>query len=218
MLSIPKAGTVIETFVVPYGFSDLIKKLENYLEEYEFVNVMIAGSSCSGKSTLADFLENYYTSSCRITRINQDNYFRNLKDMVHSEDGYPIPDSLYSFYFMEYREDIKRLLKEGQTLIPEYDIAMNRRISKTKLVKCEKLQIFEGLHTIRILEDLPVSIKVFMDTDENVCLERKIKRDIAKYQVSKNRIIERWNQMILPMYQQFGKPQKAKADVILKSF
>lgn len=217
MLYIPPVGSSMDGFIIREGFSELVKRLEQQVEQYGIVNILIAGSSCSGKTTLANFLENYYAQTYRVTRINQDDYFRNLKDMVRSVNGFYMPDSLFSFHYMELREDVKKLLEDGQTVIPEYDIVNNRRISKTKLVNRGQIQIFEGLHTIRILENLPVAIKVFVDTDESICLNRKIERDTSKYHVNTKRVIAKWEDVVQPMYERFVKPQKAQADIIIKT-
>ena len=217
MLAIPMVGSLVDDFVVPNGFQELISYIDKQMQANGQVNVLIAGSSCSGKTTLANFLEKYYAENYQVAQINQDNYFKNLKDMVRSIEGFYMPDSLFSFHYMEYREDVQKLLDEGQVLIPEYDVSINHRIPKNHLVVRGQLNIFEGLHTIRILDDLPNCIKVFVDTDEAICLERKIQRDMEKYHVSKMRIIAKWEDMVLPMYHRFVKQQKSQADIVIKT-
>lgn len=217
MLFIPKVGTTIDGFVIPDGFSQLVTEIEKYLAEYDFINLLIAGATCSGKTSLANYLEKYYSQSYSVVRINQDDYYKDLIEIPRDFNGYAQMDSLYAFSFMEYRNDVKKLLADGMVKVPVYDKCRNKRISKSREVKRGQIQIFEGLHTIRILGDLPVAIKVFLDTDSSLCLKRRIQRDTNQFAVSKRAIVNRWHHGILPMYHQYVLPQKASATIEIKT-
>ena len=217
MLGIPKSEIFVDEFSKQKTFSEVLKLLNEKLEKYGEVNVLIAGASCSGKTILANFLERKFLSTHIVTRINQDWYLKDKKDMVRSVEGFYMPDSLFSYYDSEFVDDTKRLINIGETLVPEYDFESKKRVSKTQLVKKGTIQIFEGLHVIRLLEKLPNSVKVYLDTEEEICLSRKIKREFEKHKIFPSRTVILWEDMTKPMFERFIECQKKKTDVIVKT-
>ena len=105
--------------------------------------------------------------------------------------------------------------QNGVVIMPRYDVASNTRLSKNKVVRTGQINILEGLHTISIFSKLPNSIKIYLDTNPDVCLNRRIVRDTSKYAIPEGRIREYWEKCILPMCEQFIYKQKQIADIIL---
>lgn len=178
------------------------------------LNIAVAGATCSGKTTLACKTKELLVKKYSSTIIHQDDYFKDLNLIPHSRMGY-LMDSVNAFEIEEFREDIKQLLNHGSTLIPRYDINQNKRLSKDIDVVNSQLNIFEGLHVIYLLNDYKPMFRIFIDADLDVCLARRIKRDVEPYNISEERIREYFNNCMIPMYKNYIMPQINDADMIL---
>lgn len=179
------------------------------------INIVIAGVSCSGKTTFANELRKLFPRIPHIPIIAQDDYFKNLSDVPRVSQGY-LMDSIEAFHIEEFKQDVQTLIENGVVMMPKYDIATNTRISKNKIVRAGKINVFEGLHTIKLLGDLEHCIKFFIDTDMDTCLERRIARDTSKYGIPERRVRQYWEDCIKPMSEKFILPQKEAADFIIR--
>lgn len=192
---------------------NIYQKVSNFLETHDTVNIVIAGQTCSGKTTLAKQIHKHFSENHSVCIISQDDYFKNLCDIPVGAGWYlmEVPEA---FEVEEFRSDVRSLLQYGYAKMPIYDISANMRVSKNKMIHSCKINIFEGLHTIQILSDLENSISIFVDTPPVTCLERRIARDSENLGVPENRIREYWNDCIQPMSERFVLPQKYYADII----
>lgn len=184
------------------------------IEEGSLLNIIISGPTCSGKTTLAKELEDKlsYTKVCS---ISQDSYYKDLKNIPKSRYGY-LMDSVNAFETNEFTEDIKTLLRVGYVLIPNYYIPENRRISKDIRKDKGNVNILEGLHSIRLLTGIDNSLRIYMDTDLETCLIRRIERD-KKYGVSEEVIRRYFAETMIPMYESYIKPQIEESDIIIRN-
>lgn len=194
---------------------DINEAIRKALKSQKRVNVIIAGTTCAGKTTLAKEICNHYWSKYPTAIIQQDDYFKNLPDIPRSLDGY-LTDSIEAFHTAEFKSDVELLQRIGFVFMPYYDISTNTRISKTQKVAIGDINVFEGLHTIQLLKNLDKSIKVYIDTDIETCLKRRIERDTSKYGIPEKRIREYWEDCVLPMCEKYIYPQKEMADIIIK--
>ncbi len=188
--------------------------IEKYLLNHDIVNVLIAGSTCSGKTTLANELKEYFLGSFTVSIISQDDYFKDLNDIPRTDKGF-LTDSIDAFCVEEFKEDVEILFNNKKVMMPHYLVETNTRIDKSKEVKLSQINIFDGLHTIEIFNELENSIKIYRDTDLNVCLQRRINRDSSKYGIPEPVIRRHFEECIMPMYWEFISPQKASAHFIL---
>jgi len=191
------------------------EEIRKALKKYGRVNVIISGTSCAGKTTLATGINAYYRSEYSTKIISQDDYFKNLSDIPRSLDGY-LTDSIEAFHTTEFKRDVELLQRIGFVLMPYYDISTNMRTPQRKRVTIGDINVFEGLHTIQLLRNLNKSIKIYIDTDIETCLQRRIERDTSKYGIPEKRIREHWKDCILPMCEKYIYPQKEIADIIIK--
>lgn len=191
------------------------EEIINYLKNHEMVNVIIAGSTCSGKTTLANEIRNYFSDTYAVTIVSQDDYFKDLPEIPRIREGY-LTDSINAFHTIEFQEDVQKLVQNAVVMMPKYDIASNTRISKNKIVRCGKINIFEGLHTISLLGHMDNSIKIFIDTDIDICIKRRIARDTFKYGIPEERILQYWYDCESPMCKEYIFPQKKLADIVIK--
>ena len=172
------------------------------------MNILISGCTCSGKTTLANLIKKELNASV----INQDSYYKDLINIPKTRYGYLL-DSINAFSIQEYIKDASDIQTKS-IYIPNYDISTNKRLSKDILLEPSDLNVFEGLHTITLLKNLKDTLKVFIDTDLNTCLERRIQRDNT---IDKSKVIEFYNTCILPMYYEYIEPQKRISDIVLKN-
>ncbi len=192
----------------------IYETISNLLLSNGIVNVLIAGTTCSGKTILANEIYKKFSDRYKVAIVEQDDYFKNLSDIPRSRGGY-LTDSVHAFHIEEFKYDVHTLLTKGFVAMPEYDIATNKRLSKTKAKRKGTINIFEGLHTINLLSDLDNCIKIFVNTDMEICLKRRIARDTLKYKVPEKRIREYWQECVVPMCEKYIFPQKANADIVI---
>jgi uridine kinase len=190
------------------------EEISKFLISHDTVNVLLSGTTCSGKTTLANSLKKSFQDRYQVTIVAQDDYFKNPPDVPKTKEGY-LADSIEAFLTDEFKQDVQKLLTDGVAIMPRYDITTNTRISKNKIVRAGNINIFEGLHTIYLLGDLDNCIKVFLDTDIDVCVQRRIARDTSNFGVPEARILKYWNDCVKPMCEQFVFPQKKYADIII---
>ena len=193
---------------------NVYKEIEKHLQNHNMVNIAIAGITCSGKTTLANAIRKYFADKYAVAVVSQDDYFKNLHDIPRAREGY-LTDSIDAFCTVEFKKDVQQLLQNGVVTMPIYDIATNTRVAKSKIVRVGKVNVFEGLHTIHLLKELDDCINVFVDTEIETCLERRIARDTSKFGIPEARIRQYWNECIKPMSEKFIFSQKEYADIII---
>lgn len=189
----------------------LMKHFENFSRGYIF----IAGPTCSGKTTLSHKILNHLSDrGIGVTYIQQDNYFKDLENIPKCHLGY-LTDSINAFHVNELKQDFKDLIKNGKAALPLYDISKNKRLSSKEFVTKSPVILVEGLHAISIFHNYTDSMFIYVDTDIEICLKRRIERDKRFFGVASARVTENFHDCIMPMYEQYILPQKKFSDVIL---
>ncbi len=171
----------------------------------------ICGGSGSGKSTLARLISQSLTCSSRI--IGLDCYYRDHSELPFEERVHINYDEPDVFDFDELFEDIK-LLMEGQPITTKgYDYANHRRDDSPELIYPTDVLILEGIHMFRDkrLTEL-MSLKVYMHVDVDICLLRRIRRDMLKRGRSIENITEQYLATVKPMYEQYISKYIQEAD------
>ena len=147
--------------------------------------------------------------------LAEDSYYRSqthLTTQQRDKTNYDHPDAIEESLLVQHIGE----LKSGQAVdCPVYEYETHDRSSKVlTLGPCEILLV-EGillLHRCRVRELADLS--VFVDVPEQVCLQRRIKRDVARRGRSRDSIVEQYEQTVLPMLKQFVEPSKQFADRI----
>lgn len=170
------------------------------------MNIIVSGISCSGKSTFASKISDSL-------HFEEDWYFKDKKNIPLIRKGY-LFDSINAFNIDELKSDVNNLFMNGWVNVPNYDVVNNSRINKNKKVSLCELNVFEGLHMISILNDVD-GVRVFLDTDLDLCLKRRILRD-KKFGISEDEIIRYFKEVMLPMYECYILPQREIADYVVK--
>lgn len=176
--------------------------------------VGIAGGTGSGKSTLAERMITGFSGQALL--IRHDNYYRDQSHRSMEErckQNYDHPDAFEDELLMEHLG----LLRSGLTVNgPLYDFATHTRSTRQQKLEPRELIIVEGilaLHNpeLRELYDL----KVFVDTDADVRVLRRLGRDMVERGRTMESVVEQYLSTVKPMHDQFVEPSKKYADVII---
>ena len=174
----------------------------------------IAGGTASGKTTLMKNLINEFGG--QVTVLSHDNYYKRHDDMPYEERcklNYDEP-AAFDTSLMVYHLD---QLRHGYSVeCPVYDFTVHNRSDETiRLVPCRVI-IVEGI-LIFENEDLRnlMDIRIFVDTDADIRLCRRIKRDVNKRGRSLESVLEQYKNTVKPMHEQYVEPSKKYADLVV---
>jgi uridine kinase len=175
----------------------------------------IAGGTGSGKSTIAKAVAAAVPPS-EVALIEHDAYYRDLPDVTPEELAqlnFDHPGALETELLVQHLA----LLKQGKPVdVPAYDFKTHRRLATRRRVAPGKVIVVEGIlvfveEALRRLMD----IKIFVDTDADIRLMRRIRRDMEQRGRSFASIREQYYRTVRPMHLQFVEPSKRWADVIV---
>ncbi|MAZ77644.1 MAG: uridine kinase [Legionellaceae bacterium] len=175
----------------------------------------IAGASASGKSLLANTIVEELGSD-QVAVIPEDSYYHDLSHLPKEERekvNFDHPDALDHELLLKQL----RALQDGESVeVPIYDHSEHIRLKKTRHIGGYTIVVLEG---ILIFADISIrnnlDIRIFMDTPLDICLIRRLKRDILERARSIESVIEQYEKTVRPMYMQFIEPSKRYADLIV---
>lgn len=176
--------------------------------------VGIAGGSASGKTTIVEQIRNHFGD--RIQVIGHDCYYRAHDDMPFAQRcklNYDHPDAFETDRMVR---DILQLKAGNSIQLPVYDYADHNRSPETVTVQPKPIMILEG---ILVLEDPQLrslmDLKVYVDTDADERIMRRISRDTLERGRSIDSIITQYRETVKPMHDKYVEPSKYYADVII---
>jgi uridine kinase len=175
----------------------------------------ITGASGSGKTLVA---ENIYKQlgSNNVVIIQEDSYYKDLSDIPFNERTGKNFDHPDAFDHSLLNNHIGELLEGKSIDHPVYDYATHSRKEETKTVGPHNIIVLEG---ILILNDPTLrekmDIKVFIDTSPDICLIRRLRRDLEERGREVNSVLNQYLETVRPMYFQFVEPSKRHADIII---
>lgn len=175
----------------------------------------IGGPSGSGKTSVAQNL-NSILGSNQVLILEEDNYYRDLSDVPTSETGLKNFDHPDAFDHELLHEHLETLLSGGKIRHPIYDFREYRRTGETALLGSHRVIVLEGiliLHDIRIRKLM--DIKVYVDQDSDICLLRRLRRDLLERGRSPESVLDQYESTVRPMFLQFVEPAKRYADIII---
>ena len=174
----------------------------------------IAGGTGSGKSTLADNIKKEFAHN--ITMISHDCYYKAHPELPFEERSklnYDHPDSMETDLLIKH---LKELKKGNSIERPEYSFITHQREDKTVTVVPKKVIIVDGILIFenKELRDL-MDIKIFVDTDADIRIIRRIQRDVIERARSLESVISQYMNTVKPMHEEFVEPSKKNADIIV---
>ena len=178
------------------------------------VVIGICGGTGSGKSTITDAIQSEVKD--KITIIPQDSYYKNFGHLPFEERNkinFDHPNTLDNELLIEHIHQ----LKNNQTIqMPVYDFKTHSRLERTITKKPTKLIIIEG---ILIFENVELrnmmDIKIFVDTDADIRILRRIQRDISERGRDFQSVVDQYLSTVRPMHIEFVEPSKKYAHVII---
>ena len=179
------------------------------------VIIGIAGGTGSGKSTVAKAIfESLPEKNMAI--LQQDAYYKDQSDLSLDERVKTNYDHPFAFDTVLLAEHLQELLSGKNIDKPVYDFANHNRAVETVEIQSKDIIILEG---ILILEDAALrelmDIKIFVDTDADVRIIRRITRDINDRGRTLDSVIEQYLTTVKPAHEQFIEPTKKFADLII---
>lgn len=175
----------------------------------------ISGPSASGKSLLANTIVNELGSD-QVVVISEDSYYKDNSHLPLSEReqiNYDHPDSFDHALLCDHL----RRLQQGESVeIPIYSHTRHLRLTETRCIGSHAIIVLEGilLFTDQALRDI-MDILIFMSAPLDVCLIRRLKRDVVERQRSFESVLYQYETTVRPMYLQFIEPSSRYADLIV---
>ena len=182
--------------------------------ENNILVIGIAGGTGSGKTTLMKNLTARFGAD--VTVLSHDNYYRRHDEMSYEQRcqlNYDEPAALETELMAVHLDK----LRHGESIeCPVYDFTLHNRSQETVHIEPQKVIIVEG---ILIFENKPLrdlmDIKIFVDTDADVRLCRRIKRDVNKRGRTLESVLNQYQQTVKPMHEQYVEPSKKFADIVI---
>lgn len=175
----------------------------------------IAGGTGSGKTTVSREILRLINKK-DISIIEQDSYYKDQSHLSFDERMKTNYDHPFAFDNKLLVSHLKQLLNSKSIEKPIYDFERHNRKKETILVEARKIIILEGILILaeKEIRDL-LDIKVFVDTDSDVRIIRRIQRDIKERGRSLDSIIHQYMSTVRPAHLQFVEPTKKYADIII---
>ena len=174
----------------------------------------ICGASGSGKSTLAAALKDRLGDRCCI--LQQDAYYLDHPDMTFEERALLNYDEPEIFDHDLLLADVRELLAGRPITRKFYDYTEHRRADKDELIYPHEVMILEGIHCFHDdrLCDL-MYLKLYMNVEPDICLLRRIQRDIKERGRAIDNIAAQYLTTVKPMYDKYIRNYVRNADVIV---
>ncbi|MGN1001848.1 MAG: uridine kinase [Oscillospiraceae bacterium] len=180
----------------------------------DVMTIGIAGGTGSGKTTITKRIQREFGGSVSV--IYHDNYYKAHDDMPFSERSklnYDHPNAFDTELMLSHI----RALKQGKAVqCPVYDYTVHNRSDKTVTVRPARVLVVEG---ILIFADKALcdemDIKLYVDTDADVRILRRIVRDVRDRGRSLESVVNQYLSTVKPMHEQFVEPSKRNADIII---
>lgn len=175
----------------------------------------VTGGSGGGKTSVSRAILDSFPNA-RIAMIQHDSYYKDQSHMSFEERVKTNYDHPLAFDTDFMIQQLKELLAGRPVDIPIYDYKKHTRSDKTFRQDPQDVIIVEG---ILVLEDERLrelmDIKLFVDTDDDIRIIRRIKRDMMERGRSLESIIDQYTSVVKPMYHQFIEPSKRYADIVI---
>ena len=174
----------------------------------------IAGGTGSGKTTLMNNIMARFEGM--VTVLSHDNYYKRHDELTFEERSglnYDEPDAIETSLMVEHL----KALRAGQSIdCPVYDFTRHNRSDETVRLEPKPVIIVEG---ILIFENEPLrslmDIRLFVDTDADVRLCRRIKRDVTKRDRTLESVLTQYQATVKPMHEKYVEPSKKYANLVI---
>ena len=179
------------------------------------VLIGIAGASGSGKTLVARTLYDSLGSK-KVLNLQEDSYYKDLSHLFFEKRIQFNFDHPNAFDHQLLISQLRILLNGQSIQQPVYDFTRHIRLTETKTVQPHPIVILEGILVLATpeLRDL-MNIKIFVDTPPDICLIRRLERDLQEPGRTVESVIRQYQETVRPMFMQFIEPAKRYADIII---
>ncbi|MGV3684905.1 MAG: uridine kinase family protein [Daejeonella sp.] len=176
----------------------------------------IAGGSGSGKTFFLKCFLNHFKES-EVCLVSQDDYYFRVAHTMTAEENklynFDVPATIDQELFMR---DITKLINGETVLQKEYTFNNPNAEPKLLEIRPAPIVIVEGLFILHFKEISELlDMKIFIETDEEVALKRRLKRDLLERGYPEEDVLYKWNNHVMPAYQTFLLPFKDECDEII---
>lgn len=174
----------------------------------------ICGASGSGKSTLAKSLASRLEKPC--VYLKQDSYYKDHPDLSFEERSQINYDEPEIFEHDVLREDLMKLRMGQPITAKEYDYTQHRRCDPGAIIQPADVILLEGIHVFYdpLVREL-LDFKIYIQVDPDVCLLRRVKRDLRDRGRSIESIYRQYLETVKPMYEKHIRNYVEYADLIV---
>ena len=175
----------------------------------------ISGASASGKSLLAKTIVRELGSDS-VAFIQEDSYYKDRSHLTmeeRAEVNFDHPDAFDHDLMIDH---LKNLQNKEAIEVPIYDHSLHVRTTDTRSIQDHRIIVLEGIMLLATpdLRDL-MDIRIYIDTPLDICLIRRMRRDLVERQRTLESIIHQYETTVRPMYVQFIDPSRRYADIIV---
>jgi uridine kinase len=175
----------------------------------------VAGGSGSGKTTVVNTISTTLGAN-KHSLLQHDSYYRDLVHLPFEErikHNFDHPASLETELLIRHIN----ALREGYPIeVPQYDFSKHIRKEESTSVTPKDVILIDGILIFSEPELLKLmDVKIFVDTDDDIRLLRRLKRDINERGRSVESVMEQYQKFVRPMHLEFVQPSKRYADVII---
>lgn len=175
----------------------------------------IAGGSGSGKTFFLNCFLHHFKQD-EVTLVSQDDYYIPAGEMTQEENklyNFDLPSTIDSDQFLR---DIKQLLSGEVVYKKEYNFNNPLAVVKILEIKSAPIIIVEGLFILHFKEIAALlDHQIFVDADEQVALDRRIKRDGLERGYPEEDVLYKWHNHVLPAYKEYLLPYKGSCDKVV---
>lgn len=175
----------------------------------------ITGGSASGKTTFLNQLSRAFSSD-QLCIISQDNYYKPLEKQIFDNNGivnYDLPDCID---FDKFLMNLEQLINGKSIILKEYTFNNPGKTGEILTIHPAPVIIIEGLFIFYSTEiENKLNLKVFIDADEQIKFNRRIKRDTDERGISIELVTYQWNNHVKPAYEKYVLPYIQNTDIII---
>ncbi|MBO5077954.1 MAG: uridine kinase [Clostridia bacterium] len=180
----------------------------------ESLTIGIAGGTGSGKSTVARIIRDSFGEDVALLKC--DDYYKAHHELTFEERSrmnYDHPDAFDTGLMVEHI----KALKEGRAVdSPVYDFTVHDRSEETRRIEPGRVLLVDGIMVLALAEVRELlDIKIFVDTDADVRILRRIRRDVKERGRSLDSVIAQYVETVKPMHEAYVEPSKRYADLII---
>jgi uridine kinase len=175
----------------------------------------IAGGSGSGKTFFLHCFLNHFRTE-EVCLVSQDDYYIPVGEMTEEENklfNFDLPDTIDDALFLK---DINALLNGETVYKKEYTFNNVKATPKLLEIKSAPIIIVEGLFILHFKEIADrLDLKIFIDTEEEIALQRRLKRDLAERGYPEESILYKWFNHVVPAFKEYLLPYKSSCDKVI---